>query len=242
MAPSSRIPAPLAPALSPTSPSTRPLRPAHFVATNAPQTSPPPTPLRPRWRGPLSSSPSHHAARSLPRSSSEGKGREEKREREKGRRRPSSMFHVPMATGVNCLEKIECWIESSNSGTKHKSDCAYVATSYVYSSTISGLLPVLLARDIWSCINCRMAIVEHQGTTEITMMIFQRSRALWGDQRLAVHATGHVNQANYHSKTGSMMLGANVLFLSFLPSNPQLSGSWMHLLLSAAIFIWISRL
>ncbi|XP_048547483.1 uncharacterized protein LOC125548158 [Triticum urartu] len=88
MAPSSRIPTSLAPALSPTSPSTRPLRPAHFAATNAPQISPPPTPLRPRWRGPLSSSPSHHAARSLPLSSSEGKGREEKRESEQGRRRP----------------------------------------------------------------------------------------------------------------------------------------------------------
>nr|XP_040245731.1 early nodulin-20-like [Aegilops tauschii subsp. strangulata] len=80
--PSSRIPAPLAPALSPTSPSTRPCSPAHFATTNAPQTSPPPTPLRPRRRGPLSSSPSHHAARSLDLSSSEGKGREEKRESE----------------------------------------------------------------------------------------------------------------------------------------------------------------
>ncbi|XP_048542944.1 uncharacterized protein LOC125521924 [Triticum urartu] len=141
--------------------------------------------------------------------------------------RPDPSWLVPPPTPPERGKKIECWSESSNSGTKHKSDCAYAATSYVYNSTISGLLSVLLARDLWSCIHCRMAIVEHQGTTKITMMIFQTSRALWGDQRLAVHATGHVNQANYHSKTGSMMLGAKVLFLSFLPSNPQHSGSWM---------------
>ena len=36
----------------------------------------------------------------------------------------------------------------------------------------------------------------------------KRSRALLGDQRLAVHTTGHVNQADYHSKSGSMMFVA----------------------------------
>ncbi|XP_037423929.1 uncharacterized protein LOC119288414 isoform X2 [Triticum dicoccoides] len=37
-----------------------------------------------------------------------------------------------------------------------------------------------------------------------------RSQALLGDQRLEVHARGHVNQADYHSKSGSTMLVAQI--------------------------------